>query len=117
MLLEILEGVEHRTSFKQSDIHAEVREDLGRSSTTRARPDHDDVSGWARPDDLKHPQIILTTIDNGDGPVVSQRFVITVGVVRSRGLEPPRGLPTCTSSMRVCQFRHDRVIAKPLGTN
>src|SRR5580704_2452288 len=30
-------------------------------------------------------------------------------MVRSRGLEPPRGLPTCTSSMRVCQFRHDRV--------
>src|SRR5260370_33043147 len=31
-------------------------------------------------------------------------------MVRSRGVEPPRGLPTCTSSMRVCQFRHDRVL-------
>jgi hypothetical protein len=30
------------------------------------------------------------------------------GVVRSRGIEPPRAEPTAPSTLRVYHFRHDR---------
>lgn len=30
-------------------------------------------------------------------------------MVRSRGIEPPRAKPTAPSTLRVYQFRHDRV--------
>lgn len=34
------------------------------------------------------------------------------GVVRSRGIEPPRAEPTAPSTLRVYHFRHDRKIRK-----
>ena len=37
------------------------------------------------------------------------------GMVRSRAVEPPRRLSTCTSSMRVCQFRHNHELQNSLS--
>jgi len=39
----------------------------------------------------------------GASPATGER------VVRSRGLEPPRARPTAPSTLRVYQFRHDRI--------
>jgi hypothetical protein len=58
------------------------------------------------------------------GPVaplsnLSRRPIVAGILVRSRGLEPPHLLGTCTSSMRVCQFRHDRLSTalEPISSN
>ena len=50
-----------------------------------------------------HPRIILygAPPDGGRAPLV-----------RSGGLEPPR-LPTRPSNVRVCRFRHDRILSLP----